>query len=123
VLTADPTTGQHLVVSQPVAGGSPTVLLRANRGMTLRLNSFAPDRRSLFVQERTATGTSSIWWIPVDGRAPRVLPELSGFDSVIFEFHPDGKRLALELRHPRSKNDEVFVLQNFLASLNRRRGR
>jgi len=60
--------------------------------------------------------SGELWRFPIDGSEPRKVDlKLEGNKLKIgpFRVHPDGKRIAFEMR-PAAKQDEVWMLENFL---------
>jgi hypothetical protein len=85
----------------------------------------ARDERSLLVRGIGNDGSTRFWWVPLDGREPRLLSELAGFKihssgfSDGFELHPAGRRIAFAIENPRTVGDQIFVLEDFLPEVKR----
>jgi len=118
-LTTDLATNEGLVVIHSVAEGGTKTLFKSQRGQTFTITALAPDERSVVVQFKDFNGSSLFWWVPTDGRPARLLQELSGFEDVAWAFHPDGRRVALQINYRRTVNDQIFVLENFLPATKR----
>ena len=115
VPTTDAGNGDGLIVLYSIVDGSQRQLLRAPRGQSLGIWLAAPDDRSIIVRQ----GTEHIyWWVPLDGRQPKALDELRGLNANL-ELHPNGRRLALDVREGQGSGEQVWVLENFLPSVRR----
>ena len=90
---------------------------------------WAPDSRSFFVAsiKDKSTGDREVWRVWIDGTPPQKTdlevdflgPNHIANDQQIHP-HPDGKRVAFAAAEP-AKPDEVWVLENFLPALNKRK--
>lgn len=119
-LTTDLATNQSIAIHHSLATGTRREVFRAQRGQQISITTFAADERSFFVQHKPREGAASLfWWVPVDGRPSRLLTELSAFEDVGWAFHPDGRRVALQVNYPRTMNDQIYVLENFLPATKR----
>jgi len=118
--TRDLSTAEGLIVQYMTADGATKVVFRGARGRDVSIDLLAPDSRSIVVRSPNLTNTNVFWWVPLDGRQPRELRELTGVNPIeragsrAFELHPDGKRIAFGTAYERTIGDQLFVLENFL---------
>ena len=114
-LSTDLATNQSIALHYSITTGTRREVFRAGRGQQISVTTLAPDERSFIVQHKPQEGSaSSFWWVPTDGRPSRLLSELSQFEDVGWAFHPDGRRVALQVNYPRTINDQVYVLENLV---------
>jgi hypothetical protein len=91
-------------------GATKTIRLRPSR---LRIGLRAPDDQSLIL--RLNTNEAPFWWMPLDGRSPKRLSELEGFERVpALNLHPDGRRLAIGVSYGLDPGSQLRVLENIL---------
>jgi WD40 repeat protein len=76
--------------------------------------AWAPDSQSVIA----AKGAGQLWWVPLDGRAPRRLTELDGAAddrTVLQALHPDGQSIVIGRTSLKPLPPvEVWRLDNFL---------
>jgi len=103
------------ILAFPTSGGEPRVLLKADGAQAVRVISWMPDSRSLQIVKVLSSQSLERWLVPVDGGTPTNLGTIQpkDFFGRIFSLHPDGKRIAFEVRSP-TKPQEVWILENFL---------
>ncbi len=111
----------------PASGGEPKELMRGeSHGAGVLM--WAPDSRSCYVYsiKSKSTGAREVWRVGIDGTEPQRLGLDVGFlgnpatSDQRLHPHPDGKRVAFAAAEP-AKPDEVWVLENFLPTLNKRK--
>jgi Tol biopolymer transport system component len=121
--TVDPTTNEGTVVVCSVADASVKAVFRDARGRTPRVEVLSRDDRSAIVSSTNREGSPVYWWVPFDGRAPKVLDEMTGMNLLTLgarwqkiELHPDGRRLAFGVIYPEVSPRRILVLENVLST-------
>jgi hypothetical protein len=104
----------------PARGGQANEIIRVDPPRRVALQSSTPDGRAILVTIgpfQTADAASpgaaaELWRVPLDGSERRKL-DLNVAGMTPFSIHPDGRQIAYGLTE-RAKDDEVWVLENFL---------
>lgn len=112
VRTSDATTNSSALVVVPVHGGEPKEVIRLDAPRQLNIHSWTPDGQGILVKVSSQNGGEELWNTPINGGAPRKL-DLKVEGMTPFSVHPDGRQIAYGLSE-RAKEDEVWVLENFL---------
>jgi len=114
--TVDTNTNEGAVVLCSLADGAVRTLFKGERGQQLHINVWSPDIGSAIVESPRAGGLGEeYWWVPFDGRPAKPLRELTGSDVMrTFELHPDGRRLAFEVRLRGRSAEQLWVIENLL---------
>jgi len=127
----NPSNNSRIMLLIPTAGGEPRELIRVaagvngsdltnfNNGQALMGATWASDSQGFMTRKlvRGEKPTDELWWVPLDGSAPRKLdlpPSNVAWGSG-FSVHPDGHRVAYTINETaRPQTSEVWVLENFL---------
>ena len=117
----DPATRSSALLIVPRSGGQPKEIIRVDSPRRAAVQSWTPDGRAMLVtitESFQSPGVSSpraateLWRVPLDGSERRKL-DLNVAGMTPFSLHPDGRQVAYGLTEP-AKDDEVWVLENFL---------
>ena len=121
VSSDDPVKKSSALLLVPVAGGQAREIIRMDSPLMVRVQAWAPDGRSILaVASRGFMGGvgpvdgGEVWQAPLDAGKARKL-DLNVVGMTPFSVHPDGRQIAYGLTEP-AKDDEVWVLENFLPS-------
>jgi Tol biopolymer transport system component len=98
----------------PVDGGMPRELAQLSVQRSDAAPAWTPDGRRLVVRTTQSDGSEALWAIPVDG-SPHVRIDLAGPFAGPIAINADGRRIAYVAGE---RKGEVWVLENFLQSLN-----
>jgi len=125
VSTLAPATQASALLLVPARGGQAKEVIHVDAPHRVALHSWTPDGRAILVavaETFQGVGVSSpgavteLWRVPLDGSERRKL-DLNVSGMTPFSVHPDGRQIAYGLTEP-AKDDEVWVLENFLPALN-----
>jgi Tol biopolymer transport system component len=117
----DPATRSSALLRGPARGGEFKELIRVDAPRRVGLQSWTPDGRAILAvvaEAFQAPGVSApavateLWRVPLDGSERRKL-SLNVAGMTPFSVHPDGRQIAFAVTE-RAKDDEVWVLENFL---------
>jgi hypothetical protein len=116
--TVDLKTNEGVLVLCSLADGSVRTLFRGARSRQLGVSAWAPDKASVIVRSPSPDqeGPDTFWWVPLDGRQPKPLKELTGLIGQI-EVHPGGRRLAFEIRHRIRAGEQLWMIENVLSAV------
>jgi Tol biopolymer transport system component len=119
--TVDTNTTEGVIVLCSLADGAVRTVFKSERGQQLHINVWSPDSGSAIVESPRAGGLGEeFWWVPFDGRPAKPLRELTGSDVMSrFELHPDGRRLAFEVRLRGRSAEQLWVIDNLLPTTKR----
>jgi Tol biopolymer transport system component len=121
VSTLAPATQASALLLVPIAGGPANEVIHVDAPHQVALHSWTPDGRAILVTIAetfqgigvTSPGAATeLWRVPLDGSERRKL-DLNVSGMTPFSVHPDGRQIAYALTE-RAKDDEVWVLENFL---------
>ena len=121
VSTLAPATQTSALLLVPVRGGPVKDIIHADSPRRVAFQSWTPDGRAILatIAETFQGGDVSspdvaaeLWRVALDGSARRKL-DLNVAGMTPFSIHPDGRQIAYGLTE-RAKDDEVWVLENFL---------
>src|SRR6266508_2894974 len=99
-------------------GGQPREIIRVDLPRSVSVHSWTPDSRAILAAILSPDGPEELWRVPLDGGERRKL-DTNIHGMTPFSLHPDGRQIAYALTE-RAKDDEVWVLENFLQSQARR---
>ena len=121
VFRDDPATRSTALLIAPAHGGQTKELIHVDAPRRVGFQSWTPDGRAILVTigdvvqgvfPSSPGAATEVWWVPLDGSERRKLDvHVAGMTS--FSVHPDGRQVAYGLMEP-AKDDEVWVLENFL---------
>jgi Tol biopolymer transport system component len=124
VWTLAPATQASALLLVPVRGGQAKEIIRVDSPRRVTLQSWTPDGRAILVaiadafqnaDLSTPGAAAELWRVPLDGSDRRKL-DVNVAGMTPFSVHPDGRQIAYGLTE-RAKDDEVWVLENFLPAL------
>jgi Tol biopolymer transport system component len=93
-------------------GGQPREIIRVDLPRMVSVHSWTPDSRAILATILSPDAAEELWRVPLDGGERRKL-ETNVHGMTPFSLHPDGRQIAYALTE-RAKDDEVWVLENFL---------
>jgi Tol biopolymer transport system component len=121
VSTLAPTTQASALVLAPVRGGQAKEIIHVDAPRRVTLQSWTPDGRAILVaiadtfqnaDLSTPGAAAELLRVPLDGSDRRKL-DVNVAGMTPFSVHPDGRQIAFGVTE-RAKDDEVWVLENFL---------
>jgi Tol biopolymer transport system component len=93
-------------------GGQSREIIRVDLPRSVSVHSWTPDSLAILAAVVSPDGAEELWRVPLDGGERRKL-DTNIHGMTPFSLHPDGRQIAYALTE-RAKDDEIWVLENFL---------
>ena len=114
---SNPDAKSSVLVLVSTRGGDSIELARLDSSQQITVQAWTPDSRAVLVRKSSPSDPSGeLWKISLDG-GQSIKLELNVHFQGSFSVHPDGRQIAYAVTEP-AKEDEVWVLENFLPALN-----
>ena len=111
----EPTSHTSSLLVTPIAGGAPTVLVRATDPKRLYVMQWTPDSQAVVLRnDAPGSGNVELWLAPLTGEPRPLNVDTRHWDTEgYFELHPDGRQVAF-VGTAGEPGAEVWALENFL---------